>query len=99
MTDKLIELAKSCGALESTIESETGNIIYSDFRLTKDQLEAFANLIRQDEREQLKLKLHGYWLQGKDLDESDYFPISDFTDVDTTDCVPLYEINGARRGE
>jgi len=42
--------------------------------------------------EQLNLKLHGYWLQGKDLDESDYFPISDFPDVDTTDCVPLYSL-------
>ena len=89
MTDKLIEMAVKAG-----FKLNHAGGLYNE-----KALNAFANLIRQDEREQLKLKLHGYWLQGKDLDESDYFPISDFTDVDTTDCVPLYEINGARRGE
>ena len=53
-------------------------------------LEAFAELIRADER--AKLELQGYWKQGDNLDESDYFPIADFPHVDPTGCTPLYAV-------
>lgn len=32
----------------------------------------------------------GWWRQGADLDESDYYPAVDFPDLDTTNCIPLY---------
>ena len=32
----------------------------------------------------------GWWCKGETLDESDYYPVVDFPDLDTTNCMPLY---------
>jgi hypothetical protein len=52
MTDKILEMAKEVRVSKQTIQSETGKIVYEEFSFNSEQLEAFANLIRADEREQ-----------------------------------------------
>ncbi len=49
MTDKILEMAKEAGLLDQV---ETSQGIYYDF--SNAELEAFANLIRADERNQLR---------------------------------------------
>ena len=41
-----------------------------------------------------RLELLGWWSQGDNLDESDYYPAADFPSLDTTDCIPLYAKKG-----
>ena len=77
------QIAKECGFITCAYEGVESISSIED-------LQAFAQaIIKAYVAEQEPM---GWWRQGVDLDESDYYPADDFPDLDTEGCIPLYDL-------